>query len=558
MLRGIFMIAVFASFLIFMSLVFSGADVHAGDDVLSAIAQHGATTATAPAAAQASLAPALALAPSPSPSAAPATHIVQIIHVNDMHSFWEGSEYQGFGGYSRVKSLMDELQEKGRQKGWTTIRLDAGDFSDGNVDFLSEEGKPSFVLEKMMNFDVIALGNHDYLRGMEELSARNLDPQQRLPLVAANVIYPRETGIEPGRMIERDGLKIAVAGASVKSMLWNWAAWPARFIDPIKPVDTWLGQHPADLRIALTHLGYEYDEILGHKTQNVDIIVGGHSHTPLFEPLTVKNKKHRIVPIVQAGAHGMYVGEFVLKLTQGKPPQVLSYQLHPVIEGMKESSEVENYVNEKRQALGEELGVDLDHVVAHARESFFPQLESAPLFGNFIADGLKEATGATIAVDSPFIYGERIAAGPVTIGEIFNYAPHLYYWSSKGWSVYTCDVHPVNLAVMITYLSMKGIPLAVSGMHVRLDSQDLVLSMIGDDGHALDWTKKYKMAFSEGFGQALTTEPFLENFLCSDEKATDVLVRNALLMKAAKMKIISISALGEPRIVGGSRKVIRQ
>ncbi len=136
-----------------------------------------------------------------------AERILQILHVNDLHSFWESNEVDDGGGLARVKTILDKLEAEGDAKGWVTIKLDAGDFSGGHINFLSERGVPTFKIEHAFNFDAIALGNHDYLTGLDDLASRFTDSEQRLPLVAANFDTFRNVGVRPGLIINRGGLK---------------------------------------------------------------------------------------------------------------------------------------------------------------------------------------------------------------------------------------------------------------------------------------------------------------------------------------------------------------
>src|SRR4051812_41057055 len=74
--------------------------------------------------------------------------VLQILHTNDLHSYWEYDMQRDRGGYARIKALMDKLEAEGNAKGWITIRLDAGDFSDGNINYLVNRGTNSFQLMK--------------------------------------------------------------------------------------------------------------------------------------------------------------------------------------------------------------------------------------------------------------------------------------------------------------------------------------------------------------------------------------------------------------------------
>ena len=96
--------------------------------------------------------------------------LFQILHTNDTHSFLDNSTHaKNRGGVARLKSLIDFYKDKMRSEGVSTLTLDAGDFTEGNVYYLAEGGKKSFNIHNNIGYDVVTIGNHDYLMGAKDL-----------------------------------------------------------------------------------------------------------------------------------------------------------------------------------------------------------------------------------------------------------------------------------------------------------------------------------------------------------------------------------------------------
>jgi 5'-nucleotidase/UDP-sugar diphosphatase len=478
----------------------------------------------------------------------PPDRYLQILHVNDLHSYWDGERIDSRGGYAKIKTLLDSLEADGTSKGWTTVRLDAGDFSDGNINFLSDKGVTSYKFERALKFDAVALGNHDYLTGLNDLKARFADPDQRVPFIAANFSELHSTGVESGKIIYRDGLKIAVVGATIQSKLYNWAAWPATFSNPQPATDLWLALHPADVRIALTHIGDDEDRLLAGTSSKIDVIIGGHSHIVINKPWQVPNSLHRLIPIAQAGSHGEYVGQMLLKISSQGPPQLVDYNMIPVTQDIPDDENIAQLIKTGQSVEDQRFKQTLTEVVATSNKNYFTHKERAPLIGNFLADSMREATGSEVALDSGYLYGDNLPSGPVTIETIFSLAPHTYKWSTDGWHIYTCNAYAATLEIALAWVSstshgtvaVSGIDLALNRFHVPRH--------VYVDGKPIDIFRTYKTAFSEGFMAALAGRPHLASLLCSDVTDTGILVRDALLAKSRSLKYFSDETLGPARV----------
>jgi len=114
--------------------------------------------------------------------------LIQILHTNDTHSFLNNTQHKNdLGGSARLKSLIDFYKNKATDDGVKTLVMDAGDFTEGNIYYMADQGRKAFEIHSEMGYDVGALGNHDYLMGSSELDKILGDLNFKLPLVVANL-----------------------------------------------------------------------------------------------------------------------------------------------------------------------------------------------------------------------------------------------------------------------------------------------------------------------------------------------------------------------------------
>lgn len=254
-------------------------------------------------------------------------HHLTILHVNDTHSHMEperSGEFAGMGGILERAAYVDSVR-KADGPG-NVLLLHAGDYSQGSS-YFSEFGIPFMVSAiNAMGYDAISLGNHEFDNGIEALGEALSGCE--VPVVCCNYDFsPFEAGkyIQPYVIVEKAGLKIGIIGVlcPLGSMVQGDTANRLPELDMFPTVQKYadLLRPQCDLVIALTHIGYTEhgpgeptDPMLAAATRNIDIIVGGHSHTFLEEPGWVKNLDGVEVPIVQTGWMGAFMGEFHVML----------------------------------------------------------------------------------------------------------------------------------------------------------------------------------------------------------------------------------------------------
>jgi 5'-nucleotidase len=172
-----------------------------------------------------------------------------------------------------------------------------------------------------MGYDAATIGNHDFDGGMETL-AMQLDRHASFPMIICNYDFsgtPMETKHQPYKIFRKGGLKIGVLGIGVEleGLVPENLYGKTKYLDPVQRANetaATLKAQNCDLIICLSHLGYKSstgkisDLTFAPQTENIDLIIGGHSHTFLEKPEVMKNKKGEDILINQVGWAGLQLG----------------------------------------------------------------------------------------------------------------------------------------------------------------------------------------------------------------------------------------------------------
>jgi len=247
-----------------------------------------------------------------------------IIHVNDTHSHFEpvrsGAE-EGLGGVIERAVYIDSVRNA--EGAENVLLLHAGDFSQGTSYFTVLGGDLEVATINAMGYDAITLGNHEFDNGLEELGRRM--SMVNCPVVCANYDFSSfELGkyVLPYTIVEKAGMKIGIFGllTDLTRVIDRTIADRIPKLDDVEVANKWAdylkNEEKCDLVIALTHIGYEgepfTDPVLVSKTRNIDLVVGGHSHTFLDKMEHASNLDGKEIPIVQDGCWGLYMGKITM------------------------------------------------------------------------------------------------------------------------------------------------------------------------------------------------------------------------------------------------------
>lgn len=242
-----------------------------------------------------------------------------IVHVNDTHSHIDpirSGEFQGQAGVIEQAAQVDNIRaEYGKRN---VLFLHAGDFSQGTSYFTELNGDIEIDVLNALGVDVVCLGNHEFDNGFDELARRlkNL----KSDVVCANYDFtntPIEKLVKPYTIIRRGGMKIGIIGllTDLAPLVELNIAKNLKYLHPVD-VTNHYAMHlkvdkKCDLVIVLSHLGFNRDFTdveLASKINNVDVIVGGHSHTKLDDIFYVKDLDGEDVAIVTSWRWGKILG----------------------------------------------------------------------------------------------------------------------------------------------------------------------------------------------------------------------------------------------------------
>lgn len=438
--------------------------------------------------------------------------IVQILHTNDTHSFLDHATHnKDRGGFLRLKNLINHFRQEMDEKGIKTITVDAGDYLEGNIYFMADQGLRSMQAYNSIGYDFSVIGNHDYQIGIKELDRLFGQAPPTAATLCANMevssYYKNlHSVIKPYKEIKIGDAKVAFLGLTTDELVYRWQFPKDSLKDPIKvgkDYDQLLKDRGNNFIIALTHIGFKQDKKLASKTKYIDLIIGGHSHTVLKRPTLIENKKERLVPIVQTGAHTEYLGRLIVDITKGKNLKVISYDLVPVYEATNVfDTDLERVIQEADESLENNYGKDwLNETIGYS-ELKADDEEGHKKWAFFISDALKKATNADIAIHSPEMNGENYPIGDVNRRMIFNSIPRVFSFDEKyGWDIYSVTVRGSWISYFIRLVAFLGDPLAISGVSGKVEYTKNERGLIKDiriNGSKLKLYKNYKIVFTEG------------------------------------------------------------
>lgn len=260
------------------------------------------------------------------------TRTLTILHTNDVHSRIEPVEENsaniasaGKGGFLRIAACVEEL----RKENPDMLVFDSGDFSQGTPFYNLFRGGVEVTMMNIIGYDAGTIGNHEFDFGMENMA--RLFKMADFPIVCSNYNVTGtvlEGLVKPYLILHKNGLKIGILGLGVKleGMVQYDKYEGITYEPPFEKANETaaiLKKKGCDLIICLSHLGLNpspkdpvCDVNLAKETRNIDIILGGHSHTFMEKPAVYKNLDGKDVYISQMGKNGIFVGRFDLTFSK--------------------------------------------------------------------------------------------------------------------------------------------------------------------------------------------------------------------------------------------------
>lgn len=250
-----------------------------------------------------------------------------ILHTNDMHSHidpFEEGKYQGLGGMAARAQAISKIRSEEKN----VLLLDVGDVFQGTPYFNMFGGELELKLMSEMGYDATTIGNHEFDNGLKGLDYAMQFAE--FPYLSANYDFSKNSisgKVLPYQIFQKEDMKIGVFGLGIElEGLVNPAMYGSTiYNDPIavaKEMVQELNTKNCDLIICLSHLGYDYgdspkpsDKMLAQEVSEIDVILGGHTHTFMEEPLLLTNTEGYTTTINQVGWAGINLGRIDVEFT---------------------------------------------------------------------------------------------------------------------------------------------------------------------------------------------------------------------------------------------------
>ena len=261
---------------------------------------------------------------------------ITILHTNDMHSHihpFTSGRNKGLGGMAQRAGIINKIRTQEEH----VLLLDAGDIFQGTPYFNFYEGELEFKLMSQMKYDAATLGNHDFDNGL--IGLKKQLPYAKFPFLIANYDFSNtilKNTFKPYKIFNKGGINIGVFGLGIKleGLVPKKLYQETIYREPIETANYYASllknKKKCDLVICLSHLGFKYktkkvsDINLAKQTRNIDLIIGGHTHTFLKEPIEQLNLDKKRVLINQVGWAGINLGKIDFHFSQNDDTKKVS------------------------------------------------------------------------------------------------------------------------------------------------------------------------------------------------------------------------------------------
>lgn len=259
---------------------------------------------------------------------------ITILHTNDVHSHIDpfpanDPKWAGLGGVARRSALIRKIRAEEK----SVLLLDVGDVFQGTPYYNVYGGEVELKMMSEMGYDASTIGNHDFDHGMDEL-VRNL-PKASFPFICSNYDFTDTVMNQktvPSKIFTKGGIKIGVFGLGIelRGLVDQKLYGNTIYQDPLEKAAYYAHylkqEMKCDIVICLSHLGYKYkedkvsDEILAKQSLNIDLILGGHTHTFLDNPVRYRNRHGKEILVAQVGWAGIKLGriDFYVEKNSGR------------------------------------------------------------------------------------------------------------------------------------------------------------------------------------------------------------------------------------------------
>ncbi len=368
-----------------------------------------------------------------------------VLHFSDSHSYLLGSgiknsglEYT-HGGLSRVITIISNT----RNTDTNVMVFHSGDFFTGDFFFNNYFGSVELSVLSNYRIDAMAIGNHEFDLGPQVLYQSLIVGLQNnaIPMLSANLDlngFPAlNSFITPYTIKDYNGLKIGIFGLTFPD--------PSSNPSPVIIIDSILQRAAVTVQemysqgcnviICLSHIGFSYDNVLASTIPGIHIILGGHDHLLMTQPVFVPNPAGINTIICHPGEHYDNVGKLKFTFNNGNV-NYQSYEAIEVNESIPEDNRVKAYINSFKQGIVTQYGDVYGKVVTVANQDIGPEWDEQGSFrdtplGNLVTDAYRNVTNTQLSITAKGLLDEKIYSGNVVGNDLFRAIPYGYDTTTK-------------------------------------------------------------------------------------------------------------------------------
>jgi len=340
---------------------------------------------------------------------------LHLLHVNDIHSrFDQTDKYSGrcsskeaaneecFGGVARLKKVVDDLKDEHGN----VIFVNGGDFYQGTIWYTKFKWKVVSKFANLLNFTAMSPGNHEFDDGLAGFLP--FLKNATFPMICCNIDDSElpesqriSTYIKKSKIVEIDGRRIGIIGYVLPETKQISQPGKVKFLDEITSIDKEaknLKAKGVNIIIAVGHSGFEKDQEIAKNVPDVDVVVGGHSNTFLYNgqspsspeksvgpyPFLVNQTNGKIVPVVQAYAYAKYLGHLVLTFDEGG--KLIYYDGNPIL--LKQDFPQDETVLMELRPWQREVLKFSKEIIGTVKTSLVGDRSEESTLGNFVTDAI--------------------------------------------------------------------------------------------------------------------------------------------------------------------------
>jgi 2',3'-cyclic-nucleotide 2'-phosphodiesterase (5'-nucleotidase family) len=330
------------------------------------------------------------------------------------------------GGVARIAALIKNIREENQSKGIRTFVMIAGDILQGTPMSTVFRGHPDVECFNAMGVDAMVVGNHEFDFGLQNFM--DLKQKARFPFISSNIVEKGTNKLLCAPYVSfklTDGISMNIIGATTRQLLTTTKYENVQAIDVLDSLQT-VPKVFKEIRdrgpvILLSHSRHKTDRAIATAVPELAAIIGGHDQILLSPYRQVGD-----VPIFQAFEKGIYLGRIDLQIdTLSKRARLMAHSILPVTSEIKADPLVDGIIAGYRAKLNDRF----EEVIGESKvflnaERGRVRYEETNL-GNFVADLVREYTGARIALINSGSLRASIDAGPITLEDVFKTIPYV-------------------------------------------------------------------------------------------------------------------------------------